>query len=443
MLDILGTSVSTDAVLSRRTFLRVGMLGMAGLTLPDLLRLRARAAEQGRQPNETAVIQVFLEGGPSHVDTFDPKPDAPAEYRGEFRPIAGNVAGLEVCELLPRMARVLDKVALLRSVHHSSADHGVGTHWIMTGFPGETSHRDNIRPSVGAIVARLRGANAPGVPPYVALPAAPAFAQGAYLGAVGNPFAPDGDLEGDARVRSLDPPPALTLDRLDDRRTLLARLDRLDRRRDASGVMEGMDRFTAEAYAMVTGPRARAAFDLSREEPQLRDRYGRTQVGQCCLLARRLVEAGVAFVTVVAGGWDHHGQIFAGCRRQLPPLDAALASLVEDLHDRGLNQRVLVLVWGEFGRTPRVNGQGGRDHWPGCMSVLLAGGGLRMGQAIGATGRRGEAPVDRGLRPEDVLRTVYEVLAIDPHHEFRSEAGRPLAVLNQGQPIAELLGQRT
>jgi uncharacterized protein (DUF1501 family) len=207
--------------------------------------------------------------------------------------------------------------------------------------------------------------------------------------------------------------------------------------------MEGMDRFTAEAYAMVTGARARAAFDLSREEPQLRDRYGRTQVGQCCLLARRLVESGVAFVTVVAGGWDHHGQIFAGCRRQLPPLDAALASLIEDLHDRGLNQRVLVLVWGEFGRTPRVNGQGGRDHWPGCMSVLFAGGGLRMGQAIGATGRRGEAPVDRALRPEDVLRTVYEVLAIDPRHEFRSEAGRPLAVLNQGQPIAELLGQRT
>ena len=440
MLDVLGgTPLRTWNGLSRRSVLRVGMLGMAGLSLADLLRLRAAAAEQGRRPKETAVIQVFLEGGPSHIDTFDPKPDAPAEFRGEFRPIAGNVPGIEVCEHLPRMARVLDKVAILRSVHHSSADHGVGTHWVMTGFPGEPTHRDNVRPSAGAIVARLRGSNAPGMPPYVALPGAPPFGQGAYLGPGGNPFSPDGDVEGDARIRSLEPPPSLTLDRLDERRELLARLDRIERRRDASGVMEGMDRFTAEAYAMVTGPRARAAFDLAREEPQLRDQYGRTQVGQACLLARRLVEAGVTFVTVVAGGWDHHGQLFAGCRRLLPPLDAALARLVEDLHERGLNERVLVVVWGEFGRTPRINGQGGRDHWPGCMSVLVAGGGLRMGQVVGATGRRAEAPLDRALRPEDVLRTVYHVLAIDPHHEFRNEAGRPLAVLNQGQPIAELL----
>jgi uncharacterized protein (DUF1501 family) len=439
MLDILGAPFLTCDGLSRRSVLRVGVLGMAGLTLSDLLRLRARAAEQGRRVQPTAVIQVFLEGGPSHIDTFDPKPDAPAEFRGEFRAIAGNVPGMEVCELLPRMARVMDKVALLRSVHHTSADHGVGTHWIMTGFPGELSHRDNVRPSVGAIVSRLKGANAPGVPPYVALPAAPAFGLGAYLGPGGNPFSPDAGIEGGVRVRSLEPPPSLTLDRLDDRRDLLARLDRIERSRDASGMMAGMDRFTAEAYAMVTGPRARAAFDLSREEPRLRDRYGRTRVGQACLLARRLVEAGVTFVTVVEGGWDHHGQLFAGCRRQLPPLDAALASLVEDLHERGLHERVLVVVWGEFGRTPRLNGQGGRDHWPGCMSVLLTGGSLRMGQLIGTTGRRGEAPVDRALRPEDVLRTVYQVLAIDPHHEFRNDAGRPLAVLNQGQPITELL----
>jgi hypothetical protein len=345
---------------------------------------------------------------------------------------------MEVCELLPRQARVMDKVAIIRSVHHTTADHGVGTHWIMTGFPGEPSHRDNVRPSVGATVARLRGANAPGVPPYVALPEAPPFGQGAYLGPGGNPFAPGGDLLGDGRVRSLEPPPSLTLDRLDDRRGLLARLDRIERRRDASGVMVGMDRFTAEAYAMITGPRARRAFDLAREDPRVRDRYGRTRVGQACLLARRLVEAGVTFVTVVAGGWDHHGQVFDGCRRLLPPLDAALATLVEDLHDRGLNDRVLVVAWGEFGRTPRINGQAGRDHWPGCMSAVVAGGGLRMGQVIGASGRRGEAPSARALRPEDLLRTVYAVLGIDPRHEFRNNAGRPLAVLNQGQPIAEL-----
>jgi hypothetical protein len=439
MLEVLGGRFQTSHGLSRRGVLRVGVLGLAGLTLPDLLRLRARAAEDGGRPKDTCVIQVFLEGGPSHIDTYDPKPDAPAEFRGEFRPMATSVPGVSICELLPRQARVMDRISILRSLHHTAADHGVGTHWIMTGFPGQPSHRDNERPSVGSVVARLRGANAPGVPPYVAIPGAPPFGLGAYLGPGGNPFSPDGDLLGDARVRNLDPPGSLTLDRLDDRRDLLARLDRIERRRDASGVMEGMDRFTAEAHAMVTGPRARRAFDLSREEPRLRDRYGRTRVGQACLLARRLVEAGVTFVTVVDGSWDHHGQVFDGCRRQLPPLDAAVASLVEDLHDRGLAGRVLVLVWGEFGRTPRINGQGGRDHWPGCMSAIVAGGGLRMGQVIGATGRRAEAPRDRALRPEDLLRTVYQVLGIDPRHEFRNEAGRPLAVLNQGQPIVELL----
>ena len=255
MLEILGTPRRTRDGLSRRTALRLGVLGMAGLTLADLLRLRAAAAEQGRRPNETAVIQVFLEGGPSHIDTFDPKPDAPAEFRGEFRPIAGNVPGMDVCELLPRMARVMDKVALLRSVHHTSADHGVGTHWIMTGFPGEPSHRDNVRPSVGAIVARLRGANAPGVPPYVAIPGG----SGVPRRAISRPrwqrrFSPDGDIQGDARV----PQPSSRRRKLDARPASTtaadfwngSRSDRSPPRRYA-GVMAGMDRFTAEAYAMV------------------------------------------------------------------------------------------------------------------------------------------------------------------------------------------------
>jgi uncharacterized protein (DUF1501 family) len=439
MLDVLGGRYGTCDGLSRRGFLRVGALGLGGLALGNLLRLRARAGERGQGVKDTAVIQVLLGGGLSHLDTYDLKPDAPRELRGEFGPIATTVPGVSICEHFPRQARIMDRLAIVRSLHHTSADHGAGSHWVLTGFrPGQDQPRANERPSVGSIVARLRGANRPGVPPYVALPRAPSLGQAAYLGPGYNPFSVDGDPTTGAKVRDLDRPPGLYLERLDDRRDLLARLDRLERTRDASGMMEGMDRFTADAYAMITGPRARAAFDLSAEDPATRDRYGRTAIGQSCLLARRLVEAGVTFVTVVEGGWDHHGQLFANCRKQLPPLDAAIASLVDDLHARGLDRKVLVLAWGEFGRTPRINGTAGRDHWPGCFSAVVAGGGLRMGQVIGASSRGAEQPTERPLRPEDLIRTVYDVLCIDPRHEFPDDAGRPLPALGQGLPITEL-----
>jgi hypothetical protein len=438
MLDVSWIRIGTRDGANRRSFLRIGMLGLAGSALAD--RHRVGGVEIAPRPKARAVIQVILGGGPSHVDTYDPKPRAPLEFRGEFGTVATNVPGVVICEHFPRQARVMDKLAIVRSLHHTAADHAAGTHWVMTGFaPVDSVPRGNERPSVGSVVARVAGARRPGMPAYVGVPVAPAFGLGAYLGPSAQPFAPGGDLAEGAKVRNLDPPDGLTLDRLDDRRRLLDRLDRLERRRDASGAMEGMDRFAAEAYAMVTGPSARRAFDLSREDPRTRDRYGRTAVGQGCLLARRLVEAGVTFVTVTEGGWDHHTEVFTNCRRQLPPLDAALASLVEDLHDRGLDRDVLVLIWGEFGRTPRVNGSGGRDHWPGCMSAVVAGGGLAVGQAVGASDRRGERPVDRPLRPEDLIRTVYDVLGIDSRREFPDEAGRPLAVLNQGRPIAELL----
>jgi hypothetical protein len=387
-----------------------------------------------------SVIQLYLGGGPSHLDTYDPKPDAPVEYRGEFRAIPTSVPGVTISELLPRQAKAMHRVALVRGLHHASADHAGGSHWLLTGHPSiDPTPRANDRPSVGSVVARLRGANRAGVPPYVALPRRPAFSQAAYLGPGFDPFSLDAAPTSELRARDIEPPPGITIDRVVDRRDLLARLDRIDRSRDVSRTMEGMDRFTAEAFAMITGPSARAAFDLSREPSAVRDRYGRTPVGQGCLLARRLVEAGVTFVTVFEGGWDHHTQVFASCRKQLPPLDAAIAALVNDLHDRGLAERVLLLVWGEFGRTPRVNTSGGRDHWPAAFSALLSGGGLRMGQAIGTTGPRGESPIDRGLGPEDILHTVYKILGIDPRHEFQSEAGRPLAILSRGQAIPELL----
>ncbi len=440
MLEIRGGRYRTCDGMSRRGFLRVGALGISGLTLADLLRMKAAAKERGEAIRETAVIQLYLGGGPSHLDTYDLKPEAPREYRGEFQPIPTNLSGVEICELMPRQAKVMDKLALIRSVHHTSADHGAGSHWVLTGFTSnEPNPRGNDRPSVGSVVAKLRGANRPGLPAYVAIPRPPAFTYASYLGPGANPFSLDAEPEADAKVRNLDLPDGLSIDRLEDRRGLLGKLDRLDRQRDRSGMMRGMDKFTAEAYDMITGPAARKAFDLTREDPRLRDRYGRTRVGQGCLLARRLVEAGVTFVTVNDGGWDNHAQVFTSCRKKLPPLDAAIATLVNDLHDRGLADRVLVLIWGEFGRTPRINGSAGRDHWPGVFSAVLAGGGLRTGQVIGATGRKGESPSERPVRPEDVIQTVYSVLGIDPLHEFVNEAGRPMAVLNQGRAIAELL----
>jgi hypothetical protein len=445
MLDIFGDRYGSCDGLSRRNFLRVGALGLGGLTLPDLLRARALAeSRSGKSPSSKAVIQVILSGGPSQMETFDPKPDAPTDFRTEIKGMATCVPGISVSELMPGTARAMDKMAIVRSLAHETSDHFAGLHWILTGFTStQQQQNQNERPSIGSIVAKLKGPNGSGVPPYVGMSEGAIFGGlfqgGAYLGPGYNPFNLGGDPTGDMRVRNLEPPKGISLDRLEDRRSLLTRLDTIDRRRDLSGTMEGLDRFTTQAYEMVTGPGARQALDLAREDPRLRDRYGRTRIGQSCLLARRLVEAGVSFVTIAEGNWDHHGQVAERCRKQVPEMDAAVSSLVEDLHDRGLAESVLVLVWGEFGRSPRLNGAGGRDHWPGSMSAMLAGGGLKMGQAVGATNRKGEQPTERPFRPEDVIRTIYHVLGIDPFHEFPNESGRPMPVMNQGRPISELI----
>ncbi len=360
MLDVFGSRYGTCDGVSRRQVLRVGVLGMAGLALPDLFRLRARAASAGQPVQNTAVIQIFLGGGPSHIDTYDLKPDAPKEFRGVFSPIETNVNGINISELMPAQARVMDRMAIVRSLHHATADHASGTHWIMTGFPTTMpQQRHNERPSVGSVVARHRQTGTRGIPPYVTLPGTPGYSQAAYLGPGSNPFRVDGDSRGNFRVRNLDPAGGLDLDRIAERRYLLGQLDTIERARDTSGLMDGLDEFTTKAYEMVTGPTARRAFDLEREDPRLRDRYGRTRIGQGCLLARRLVEAGVSFITISDGGWDNHGQLERSFRRQVPPLDQAIAALVSDLHDRGLSDRVLLVVWGEFGRTPRVNGGAG------------------------------------------------------------------------------------
>jgi hypothetical protein len=441
MLEVRGPGYRCCDGYSRRSFLKVGFLGLAGLTLADHLRLKARAQERGRQTRDTAVILLWLGGGPSHIDMYDLKPDAPAEFRGEFRPIATNVSGTRIGEHLPRQARLMDKMSVVRSATHTNAGHGMGTHWMLTGYVPTIEINDNLNPSCGSVVAKMRGANAPRMPAYVCLPNPPPSANAAYLGVAYNPFSPSSDPNSPGfQVRDLRLMPNVDLGRFRNRRDLLRGLDNLRRDVDIMGSAEGYDRFYREAFEIVTSANCRTAFDIHREDPRVRDRYGRDTWGQSALLARRLVEAGVTYVTVNMGGWDTHNNNFQSLRtRNLPRYDQAIAALIEDIYNRGLDRRVLVMCYGEFGRTPRINTTAGRDHWPGAMSVVFSGGGLRMGQMIGTTDSRAEYPTSRAASPGDVLSTMYHVLGIDHHHEFHDAAQRPLRILSEGRPIEELI----
>jgi hypothetical protein len=319
----------------------------------------------------------------------------------------------------------------------------MGSQWMQTGYQATIEVNDNIFPSTGSVVAKLKGANDPGLPAYVNLPRQVSFGKAAYLGAEYNPFSPDANPNGATfEVRNLKLPGRVDGARLDRRKDLLKDLDTIRRDIDSKGDLAGLDTFYRDAMDLVTSPKARQAFDVNREPAALRDRYGRTDMGQCCLLARRLVEAGVTFVTVQAGGgWDTHGDNFKQLKTKLlPQYDAAVAALVEDLHDRGLQDEVLVMAVGEFGRTPRVNKDAGRDHWPGAMSVLYAGGGLRMGQAVGTTNALGEYPTSKPATPGCVLSTMYHAIGVDHRHVFHDDAKRPLPVLSEGEPVKELIG---
>ncbi|MBL9123112.1 MAG: DUF1501 domain-containing protein [Planctomycetaceae bacterium] len=428
--------------ISRRAVLQLGALGGGALTLADLLRCRSTAAAGASVRRDTAVIHLFMGGGPSHIDMFDLKPQAPREIRGEFQPIATSVPGLEICEHLPCLAKSMQHLAVIRSAAHAEPSHLPASHWMVTGYRPSPGTTTNVNPYCGAVVAKQRGANIPGLPPYVSIPRRQLLGGPAYLGTSFNPFTTDSDPNADNyAVPNLNFAQGLSVARLADRQGLKRELDRLRRQVDRDGEFAGLDRFSREAFDMVAGRRAQEAFDIGREDPAVRERYGRTPAGQRCLLARRLVEAGCTFVTVLSGGeWDTHVNNFAGLKNDsLPPFDRALSALVADLQARGLDRRVLVLVTGEFGRTPTINKQAGRDHWPGAFSVLFAGGGLRVGQVIGATDSRGAQPITHPYSPEDMLATVYHFLGIDPSHEFLDRNGRPLRILNSGAPIAELL----
>ncbi|MBI1914795.1 MAG: DUF1501 domain-containing protein [Planctomycetes bacterium] len=438
-----GRYTNCDGI-SRRNFLGLGA-SFLGLGLADVLRLRAAAAEarqSGGKSNKSLIV-FWTHGGMSQQDTYDLKPDAPAEFRGPYRPIATAVPGIEITQRFPRQARVMNHLSLVRSVHHQNAIHAPSAHWMQTGYFGPTLARNAPqKPSFGSVIARSRGSRQPEMPPYVAIPKAEAFGyQGAvYLKPAYNPFEVGADPNSpDFRVPNLALPRELTLESVRNRTQLLREFDTLRRDVDSSGTLEGLNSFKAQALEMVTGDRVRNAFDLSQEKPRLRDRYGRHLYGQGALLARRLVEAGTTCVTINTGYWDHHNDIEKGLEEQLPPLDAAIATLVEDLEDRGMLKDAILYCAGEFGRTPLINGHAGRDHWSNCFSVLIGGGGLKGGQVVGASEPRGGKVRERPISPNDLLATLYEALGIPLNTHYEDASGRPVSIVGTGKPIHELL----
>jgi hypothetical protein len=427
MLTIWGAQQKFCDGVTRRGFLKIGAFG-AGLTLADMLRFRAQASAGGAASSSNkAAIMIYLPGGPSHMDMYDLKPAAPVEYRGEFRPINTNVPGIQICEHMPLQARMFDKLAVVRSIvsvdEHSDS-------LVTTGY-SEAVNRNAHHPSFGAVVSRVRGQSID-MPPFVSLRGMSIGQEPGFLGVAHRAFTPSGPGVENLRLAS-----GVTSERVGDRRSLLTAFDDVRRDIDASGTMRGLDSFTTRAFDMVASGTVRRALDLTREDPRVRDRYRGVEQ---FLTARRLVEAGAGCVTLAIGGWDTHSQNFMTLRRQLPQVDRGVANLVQDLCDRGMDRDVSVVMWGEFGRTPRVNGnQGGRDHWSPVMSALVAGGGLRMGQAIGASSSRGEYPHDRRVTASQLLATLYRAMGINPGMTFPNQTGRPIYVLDDREPISELL----
>ncbi len=435
----------------RREFLRVGGSSWLGLTLADLLKARAAAAESGHSAKQTSIVMLFLEGGASQFETFDPKPDAPLEYRGSLGSIPTRLPGVEFGGLFPKLAQLADKMTIVRSFTHADGDHGGAAHWVKTGHPwppqffGKSGLRiPQTSPSIGSVISRVRGPVHPnaGVPTYVCMRTIPGYEgdDAAWLGQASTPFR----LGTASNTMLANMSLTLPRERLADRRALLNSLDRLDRRDDSSGVMVGMDGFQEQAVRVIQG-QARQAFDLSHEDARLRDRYG-PGLGQELLLARRLCEAGVGFVTInnsTSGeidGWDHHKNIFPSCQLMCPLVDHAVSVFIEDLYARGMDHDVLLIVTGEFGRTPRINKEAGRDHWAALNPLLLVGGGLKMGQVLGASDAKGAFPLARPVSPEDLMATCFHVLGIAQTLHFTNPAGQPVPIIyGTGQPIEELL----
>jgi hypothetical protein len=430
---------------SRRGFLQAGLTGLAGLSLPAFLQYQAMASAAGKPTRKTSVILFWLSGGPSHIDMWDPKPDAPSEIRGPFGHIPTKLPGVHVCEHLPLTAKLMDRLTIIRSVDSSASNHTPIT--MQAGNPLARRTDDGKDgggfPSMGAVAAKFRGANAPGMPGFMGL--ADSWKSDVWgAGEMGVAYEP---VNGKELSGSLALPEGLSIDRLGDRQALRKGLDRLARSLDRDPQIAATDRYTQQAYDVVMSGRARRAFNLDEEPPAMRELYGNTSMGEKALLARRLVEAGVTFV-LVSGAWgyfDHHGDevrwggIEKGLKPLLPRVDQTLHAIVTDLESRGLLDSTLILMLGEFGRGPVINKQAGRDHWPAVMSMIMAGGGLRHGQVIGSTDRKGYGIASRPVRPSDLAATVFQHLGINLNAEWTNRLGRPVPIVTEGgKPISEL-----
>ncbi len=432
---------------SRRALLQAGLTSVVGLGLADLFRLQTLASGTGvpRPTKVKSCILVWLAGGASHLDTFDPKPDAPSDVRGEFKPIDTSVPGLKISEILPRMAKVMDRVTLIRSVTSPEAEHARASHHMLTGYRPSPAV---VYPSVGSVVARVVSDDRGALPPFVAAPDAPIFGTSGYLTPAYDPFAINGDPNAEGfRVRDLTPPDKLTLDRLRRRRAMVKSLDEFAHDVGKTSLTSSRDKFSDKAYDLLTSSAAQKAFKINDEPRELREKYGRNPMGQTCLLARRLVEAGVSFVTINDRGpgqlgWDTHQQNFTTLKNGLaPPFDQGLSALIEDLAARGRLAETLVVVMGEFGRTPKINPNAGRDHHGRANCVLLAGGGIPGGVVLGKTDARGDGPADRPVTPSDLAATIFTAIGIDPNYQLETPDGRPIRLVDGGRAVRELIAK--
>jgi len=435
----------------RRHWLQLGVAGLAGGSFANLLQLRETcAANLSANKKPSSCILIWMDGGPTHFETFDPKPEAPVEIRGEFQPIHTNVSGIQICEHLPQLASIANKYAIVRSVCHNQGNHGAGNHYMMTGAPPRIpvgcGAFVSFHPSLGSVAAKERPAPH-GLPPYFSMPSMSRSGGPNFLGAKYAPFVVGGDPNNKHfRVRDVELPNGITDDRFGARRDLRHLVDRLPRFSDPATAdpVVAVDEFFQQGVELITTPEAQKAFDIQTESDATRDAYGRNSFGQRALLARRLVEAGVPFVTLYDGGWDHHSDLFGALKTRLPSWDQTVAALINDLDQRGLLETTMVIALGEFGRTPKIStlpgqAKAGRDHWANAMSILFAGGGTPGGQVIGATDRQGHSACERILSPENFVSTVYLKMGIDPDKVYYTPSGRPTHLVSDPTPIKELM----